>query len=358
MKELLEKLENGKTEEKLDIIEEIFEKRNFENYLVEIVDYLEKSKEGIVREKIVNYLKKYNNPKIVDKLLKFYESNDIFLRNVAVDIISQFYELPFANLTKMLNHENKHVRKLALDTLYNTHNPMVAGFISTALYDDEDINNVITAVEYLGKLKAYKYADDIAELLKDAEAPFLIITILGTLSLIGNKYSYMKVKDIYPDIEKVDALFLAPLLKFYKKFNGGELIEEILKLKSKYSLLYKEVIDIVKDFIDNGKPEEIDEKGEDIYNLLKELLEEKIPEANKYEVIHILALFEGEEVEYILVESLHNGSDILKIGATEELLKIDFNKYKDEIKKVIEDEKDENTKENLIILLEGDNNEA
>jgi len=337
------------TEERLNELDRLFEKGIYRN-LDEIIEMIEVETEDIVKEKIINYLKTQNNSRVVEKVITFFESEDIYLRNAAVEIISAFYEFPLDNLSKMLSHKNKHVRKLALDTLYNTHNPMAATFLADGL-KDEDINNVISAVEYLGKLQAYKYADEITDLLKKAENPFLVITILETLSLIGNKYSYMVIKEKYKDITKINGLLLIPLLKIYCKFPEANQIKEILKLEKKFKMVYKEVLDYIKIVLEKLSEEELDDDLEYLYKMLVKLLAIDIPAPNKYEALDLISIFEIDEVEEIFIKFLDSKENILKVAAAEQLLEINPERYRSEIEKRIKSINDEEIKETLLDLI-------
>lgn len=337
------------TEERLNELDRLFEKK-IEDNLDEIIAMLEVEKEDIVKEKIISYLKTKNNSKVIKKIITFFESEDIYLRNAAVEVISSFYEFPLENLSKMLKHKNKHVRKLALDTLYNTHNPMAASFLAEGL-QDEDINNVITAVEYLGELKAYKYADEITELLKLTENPFLTITILQTLSLIGNKYTYKVVKEKYKDITKVNGILLIPILKIYCEFPEAEQIKEILKLEEKFKMIYKEILDYIKIILKKTSEKELDENAEYIYIVLMKLLKIDMPASNKCEALDLISIFETEEVEKIFITYLDSEEKMLKIAAAEQLMEIDSKKYRPEIEKIIEKTEEEEIKEILLDLV-------
>ncbi|TDT72509.1 hypothetical protein EV215_0319 [Hypnocyclicus thermotrophus] len=354
MDELFELYKISTKEQKLDLIDEFFKRKNYLEYIDRLFELLENEKELIIREKIVFSLKKYNTIEIVQQILKFYDSNDVYLRNIAIDIVTSYYELPLQNLLKMLNSENKHIRKLALDTLFNTRNPMMASFIMESLINETDINNKITAVEYLGKLNAKRYADDIVNLLDKEDNEFFTVTVIEALNYIGNDYCYKKLSEKFNDIENVSIIILKPLIKFCAKFIKKDMIYKLKKLKKHYKFLAKEIIFALNSAFQNLTEDEIFEIEKDIYNILKELLELKLSDIIYYEVLTLLSLYDNEEVENIAKKYLYEKEGIIRYKSAEILIEKNQIKYIEDVKKSLNYEKDQTIRERLRELIKGE----
>lgn len=354
MDELFELYKISTKEQKLDLIDEFFKRKNYSEYIENLIDLLDTEKELIIREKIVLALKKHNSIDIVQKILRFYNSNDVFLRNIAIDIVTSYYELPLQNLLKMLNDENKHIRKLALDTLFNTRNSMMASFIMESLINETDMNNKITAVEYLGKLNAKRYADDIANLLDTETNEFFIVTVLEALNYIGNEYSYKKVAEKFGDIENVNIIILKPLIKFCAKFINKDMIYKLRKIKKHYKFLSKEIIFTLNSAFQNLSEDEILEVEKDIYDILIELLNLRLSNEVFYDALNLLSLFDNEEVETIAKRFLYEKEDIVRYRAAEILLERDRKKYIKDVENSLNYEKDRMIRERLRELIKGE----
>ncbi|NUU96902.1 HEAT repeat domain-containing protein [Marinitoga sp. 1138] len=336
----------------------LFEKNNDDEFLIGLkeiknnIELIEKNKDFLVKvlqktdnrmikETIVNILKKANFDDVDEKKLEeLLMNDDLFVRDSILTILGKSRSLYYLN--KLLNSKNKHIRKYALDSLFRMEDPELMDFIAKGL-EDEDINNVMAAIEYLGELEGYKYADKISDLIDKFDNPFFISTVLQTLSIIGNNYSLEIIKNKFKQPENLPDMILIPYLNFMAKFNNIDTIEIIEKIiDKKGTILYKEFIDIIKSIIQNTQ---MDKKTKlRIKEILKELFYSDIPYPNKYEILILVGEFcEDEEVKNFIKKVLNEGfeNNYILFGILDVISEKGYIEFKDILKKILSESKDE-----------------
>ncbi len=155
------------------------------NWAQALMDRLKKESSPVVRDALVFALKKSNNPLIYETIFELYSSADAYLRNSAVAILSAYGLDTIVFLGSKLDHANKEVRKLILDTLVELGTEDAIFALRAALYDPA-INVVITAVEYLGRLNDRASIPEMIDLFSHTREPMLKDSILETLSELAN----------------------------------------------------------------------------------------------------------------------------------------------------------------------------
>ena len=80
------------TEEKLNLIYEIRESRQ-KDRVFELIEMLKNESEDIVKESLVEALKILKNEDAIEKLMEFFYSEDLYLKNAAVTILAEYGEL-------------------------------------------------------------------------------------------------------------------------------------------------------------------------------------------------------------------------------------------------------------------------
>ena len=89
---------------------------------------------------------------LTEKVIPLLYSDDAFIRNAGIDILSYQGEQAIIGLQRLLHSSDKDVRKFALDTIFQINNQYTP--IWWWKPGRSEINIVITAVEYLGRLEA------------------------------------------------------------------------------------------------------------------------------------------------------------------------------------------------------------
>ncbi len=316
-----EMLLSEKEEDRLYAVERI-KQDGLTEFADDLIDILKKDTSEMARESAMETLKTFTSPDVSKKIAKLFEEDDPFLRNAAVTILAAHWEAPLASLSTYMKSENKHIRKLALDSLHATGNPLVVDLIATAL-KDEDINNVISAVEYIADLEGYRYADSIADILKKAEDPFLLATCLEALAKIGNKYASQVVHDRFPDPAQLPDFLLFSYLRFIAHVGDEGRLPDLLKIVDmKGAVVYKECIDVIHSILDRCGDDLSALSKKTIENILFELLSLNIPPMNKYECLVMLGSLRGKRAIEMLHRSLKDQNPFVRMGAIEGIGKI------------------------------------
>ncbi len=270
---LLKGLYSDEERLRLYAIEDIIETEEIE-YANFFVDFLIKEKSDAVKNSLVNAILKLNNPDCYERLFALYSSSDAFLRNAAVKIMSSYKESVEAFLIYNLNHSNREVRKLILDSIVQigTQNCLFA--IRACLYD-VDINVVIAAVEYLGKLKDKNSGEELLLLFDKTTEPMLKVTILEVVKDFADVHMVKSflVKLIIDNPKAIDMLYISALLKMVgivgehdtiidlinsiedKEEYADEIIESIVNAEKRFDniLSDKDILNVIETLINSSK---------------------------------------------------------------------------------------------------------
>ncbi|MBF0378867.1 MAG: HEAT repeat domain-containing protein [Desulfamplus sp.] len=164
-------------------------------YAETLVRHLESDTSQAVRNSIVYALKLMPCTKALSLLFELFQNPDAYLRNAAVTIFGTKGVDGVAFLTSQLDHADREVRKLVIDSLFqigSKEDEFQAGAKEAILairagLNDPSINVRITAVEYLGQLNDTQSVEDILGMLKSENDPMLITAALETILQIGDE---------------------------------------------------------------------------------------------------------------------------------------------------------------------------
>lgn len=334
-------LYSSNEKEKLKALEIIAEEQKNE-YAQDLFNLLKYENNMIIQEAIINTLKQLNLENIPDELfLELLDNEKLLLKEFALSLLSSSKKIKI--LGKLIESKDKDIRKYALDGLYRTNEKEAIKYIAKCL-DDTDINNQITAIEYLGLLGANEYAEKISEKLKTARNPFLITCILETLSLIGNEKTD---KIIDEKIKKINRSYLIiPYSKYiFSRKNVFKCIEFFAKSEHKDMIIN----DFLEYIFKNYKNIKIYPKLKDkLGKILIDILKSEGFNAYKYDIIIILnSLFEDEfedmlkeNIKYLNEEGMLAAIEIIsekQIKSLKPYLQDVKNRFSEEIKMIIED---------------------
>jgi HEAT repeat protein len=257
-----------------------------------------------------------NGIDLFDHVLPLLRSDDAFIRNASIDILSIQGENAIEPIRKLLVDPDKDVRKFALDVAVQLKNGYGADLIAEAL-DDGDINIVITAVEYLGRLETYTHAPRINALLQNTSNLLLRCTCLETLAVIGNEESVATVAAVYPNCNLISALEIYSYLKFIA-YHGTEadLPLIIALMRDKGQMMHKEIINALLGILHRNHQDRLEEEllaGLIVY------LETSINDINKYEILVLLGKLKNEEIFPILIKYATSRNILICQGAVEGL---------------------------------------
>jgi len=297
----------------------------------EVIKILKNDNRQIIRETAVKVLKTIKFKETAEEVSKLLFEKDAFLRNSAVMILAELWDVSKPILKELIKHKNKHIRKYALDALYLSNSPQSTDLISQCL-DDEEVNNVIAAVEYIGYYYDTRYNDKIVKILKKTSDPFLICTCLETLEKIGTEKHHDEVINFLSNQKEINDIILPSLLKFLSSKIKFDDINFILQIApSKFEIAYKEIIDTIKNFIEKYQ-NQIDEKlSNKITQLLLSFLDNEIPSENKYEIIMLISIINPNILLDRINEFLESNDELIQLGALELIGQKKLTKYKNKI---------------------------
>jgi len=228
LKEFIEKLESEEEDVRLITVEDIVD-----NNMVEMVPYLirrlTKEDSIIVKETIVYALKNLDCSGAYNQLFYLFKSPDAYLRNCAIGIFASSGDRAVDFLSTRFEDEDKEVKKLILDTLFEIGSKNAILIIRRGLRD-EAINVKITAVEYLGRLKDLDSIPDLLAILESSEHPMLIVSVIEALLEIDDKKTLEKALNILipdEDIGNLEPIYIPGVLKILGRLGR---INSILKL--------------------------------------------------------------------------------------------------------------------------------
>ncbi|HWP98271.1 MAG TPA: HEAT repeat domain-containing protein [Syntrophomonadaceae bacterium] len=281
-----------------------------------LIHHLVQEKSRFVREVIVNNLPQMERPDLVAKLLPLLRSDDAFIRNSVIDIVSQKRDEVVAYLEPLMEDADKDVRKFALDILFQLKTTEVTPYMINFLHDS-DINIIITAVEYIGQLEDKTAGDAINQVLLEAQNLLLRCTCLESLAKIGNAQSPEIVARMFPDPDSIKGLELFSYLKFVAKQGDASTLPFVLSLmKSKGRLLAKEIINTLEGILERGAQANL---AEEMVGEILTFIGSDINAINKYELLGFLGQFHNSAIFEPLVQYTRDPDKLVALGAIEGL---------------------------------------
>ncbi len=122
--------------------------------------------------------------KIVEGVCELMCSDDIGLRNLSSELLVKFGSDAIPSLLSLANHENKDIRKMAIDVLGLIGDEKTEDFLIEKL-NDPDQNVVVSVIEALGNVGSEKTVEFLIDLFERFE--FAQIQIVESLGKIGER---------------------------------------------------------------------------------------------------------------------------------------------------------------------------
>jgi len=211
-----------------------------------------------------------------------------------MEILSMQGEIATEFMRKLLGDTDKDIRKFALDILFQLKSPNTTALIAEAL-NDLDINNLITAVEYLGHMEDTSYTPKVNELFMRSDNILLRCTCLEALAFIGDEESIRCVNKMYPNYENISILEQYSFLKFVARKGADIHLGLIISLiADKGQVMHKEIINAIEGILN-------------------------ITDINKYELLILMGHYQNQEIYQILLEHTNNKQTLIRMGAVEGL---------------------------------------
>jgi HEAT repeat protein len=269
-----------------------------------------------VLEVIVNCLKGIKSSDVVKKAIPLLASDSAVIRNASIEILAAQGELATEYIRGLLSDPDKDIRKFALDILFQLKGLDIADLIAEAL-DDSDINNVITAVEYLGHMEDTRHTHRINELFTRTDNILLRCTCLEALAFIGDDESLRYINKMYPRYENISFLEQYSFLKFVaRKGTDIHLPLVISLMKEKGQVMHKEIINAIEGILLRNSREIL---PLELLEALSAYVRTDITDINKYELLVLLGQYQNPEIYPMLTEFLDYDNPLVCMGAVEGL---------------------------------------
>jgi HEAT repeat protein len=283
-----------------------------------LVDLLLREKSIIIRESIFKTFVQIGGMKSIEALVALLRSDEAFIRNQAITVLNEKGSSALEPLRKLLKDPDKDVRKLSLDALFSFEHPESARIIVEA-FNDSSINVRITAVEYIGKLEAKEYVEEVHKVLLSSENILLTCACMETLGIIGNEKTLEIIQEEFSDPDLMDPLVqfsFATALGALGKYESLELLTNVLQ---KFGVVIcKEVVQAVQKISARIKVQILPES---LFNAFLKLFGE-MDEMAEYAVLNLLSNFKNENIYSILLEKLNSDRRMVRLGAIEGLGKL------------------------------------
>jgi hypothetical protein len=158
-----------------------------------------------------------------------------------------------------MDHENKEVRKLVLDSLVATSSKYSIPALRAALKDKAP-NVMITAVEYLGKIYDEESLADIIEIFENIEEPMTKISCLETLIIMGNASIVDRVLTSVGG-KGMDSFFKPSVFRLVGEKGDLRHLDFLLHfLNNKNTMYFKELANGILKIISRADVHELDEE--------------------------------------------------------------------------------------------------
>jgi HEAT repeat protein len=240
--ELVKDIENSDESTRLYAIEDLCEINDIKISAV-LINRLQNEKSQIVRENIIDALKKIIPPEMYSEIYKMFASDDAFIRNAATTIFAGTGDLAVDNLEQLFSGSNNEIKKLILDSLFGIGTPLARKAIRSGL-TEQNMNVLISSIEYLGLLHDVESSNRFIEMLTDATQPMLTTALLRSIAKTCDLNQITETLDIVQpgsNYKELNNLYLSEILNLVGEGGYLEDIIKILKSDINY-IIYSEEI--------------------------------------------------------------------------------------------------------------------
>jgi hypothetical protein len=243
-------------------------------------------------------------------IFELFPNKDAFMRNSAVSIFASYGENAVTFLSSYLDHSDKEVRKLILDSLVeiaskrsDTKDSVLDIF--RACLHDPSINVVITAIEYLGKLDDRNSLEELIQLYLRVTEPMLRSTVLDCVLKIGEREDLENtLSTLFPHINSVESLYIPQVMRLLAQSGRKEEFLQLVQNKQKYANYTEDILASIDWLV---KKENLEPK--ECISILKEIANtEKLDEDRRVICVTLLLASNDKEAFEFVREWSTKGS--------------------------------------------------
>lgn len=235
----LDALKNTDEAERIYAVEDVITLK-LEDLYPDMIKHMHSEESRLVRELMVEGLKVVDISDHFPMIAEYFESTDAYVRNCAIEIFGAKGEEAVAFLTSIMDHENKEVRKLILDSLVATSSKYSIPALRAALRDKAP-NVMMTAIEYLGKIYDEESVADVMDIFEKVSEPMVRSACLETLCIMGSAESVDRVLSILGS-KSMDSFYKPSVLRLAGEKGGVRHLEFLLSfLNNKNTMYFREI---------------------------------------------------------------------------------------------------------------------
>lgn len=314
---LLSKLKGDEEAERIYAVEDVLSERDEALYPV-LVEHLYHEDSRLVRELIVETFKVLDVSAFYADIAKYFESSDAFIRNCAIDIFGAKGEDAVAFLTSIMDHKNKEVRKLVLDSLVATSSKYSIPALRAALKDKAP-NVMMTAIEYLGKIYDEDSLEDIMEIFENTQEPMVRIACLETLVIMGQPSTVDRVLAVVGG-KNMDTLYKPTVLRLVGEKGSARHLDFMLSfLNNKNTIFFREIGNAVLKILARNDIKHLDEEYTKF--ILNNLKNTDIASDERLTFLYIIAGIDMPGKEALYEELASDENENIAMTAIETLAK-------------------------------------
>ena len=255
---LMEKLKNTDEAERIYTVEDVLSEKDESLYPV-LISHMYHEQSRLVRELIVEAFKVLDVSSYFGEIASYFESSDAYIRNCAIEIFGSKGEDAVPYLTSIMDHPNREVRKLILDSLVATSSKYSIPALRAGL-NDKAPNVMMTAVEYLGKIYDEDSLEDIMTIFEQTAEPMIRISCLETLTIMGKPQTVDRVLSVVGG-KNMESLYKPTVLRLVGEKGSTRHLDFLLSfLNNKNTMYFREIANAVLKIVSRNDIHKLDEE--------------------------------------------------------------------------------------------------
>ncbi|MDQ8200265.1 HEAT repeat domain-containing protein [Pelagicoccus enzymogenes] len=266
-----------------------------------------------VQESLLLAIERIEAEEAIAALVDCLRMDDAFCRNEAVMILQRRKEAALPALEALLDDPDPDIRKFSLDAVAGWGHEELASFYRRALEDD-NVNVVITAVEYVGQHRLTLFKQDLERLFLGNANPMLQTACLQALLDVGDAATGELVLKRYPNIEVTPIHLLEDWLRVVGQIASTDRLANLVEA---LKCLNEDYLDTwAESFAGMACRAELTRVDEDVLKRILEMVTGNVLEfTTRVQLIGFLfSLKACYEVDVVLLKCLNDSDPAVRLG--------------------------------------------
>lgn len=316
---LIKNLKNPDEAERIYAVEDVLAEKD-ENLYPVLAEHMYTETSRLVRELIVEAFKVLDISGLFPEIAKYFESSDAYIRNCAIEIFGSKGEESVAYLTSIMDHSNKEVRKLVLDSLVATSSKYSIPALRAAL-NDKAPNVMITAIEYLGKIYDEESLDNIVSIFEKTDEAMVRMSCLETLIIMGNSSIVDRVLFVVGR-KSMDSIYKPTVIRLVGEKGSLLHLEFLLSfLNNRNTMYFREIGNAVLKIISRNRVRKLDEQY--LKFIINSIKNTESSTDERLTFLYIVSNIEMDNKEALYEELASDNNESISLTSIEHLAQID-----------------------------------